>query len=71
MTGFASVKNDLNDNCGHNQHNLYTLAAEDDEAGAVVEVVFDADVCEAGGGEEGGGFDAEGFVDFDYAGAVC
>ena len=47
------------------------LASEDDEAGAVVEVVFDADVCEAGGGEESGGFRAEGFIDFDYAGAVC
>ena len=47
------------------------LAAEDDKAGAVVEVVFDADVCEAGGGEESGGFRAEGFIDFDYAHAVC
>ena len=44
---------------------------EDDEAGAVVQVVFYAHVSEAGGCEEGGGFDAEGFVDFDYAGAVC
>lgn len=47
------------------------LSAEDDETGAVVQVVFDADVSEAGGCEEGGGFGTEGLVDFDYAGAVC
>ena len=133
VTGLPSVKNDLNDNCGHNEHRhdypeiicfkhilssyplspdsqitintpMFTksalsclasfspttlhencrlrcllqhlrrhcvLAAEDYETGAVVEVVFDAHVSEAGGCEEGGGFDAEGFIDFDYAGAVC
>ena len=47
------------------------LAAEDDEAGTVVQVVFYAHVSKAGGCEEGGGFDAEGFVDFYYANAVC
>ena len=46
---------------------LEVLSAENHKARTIVEIVFDSDIIETGFGEEGGSFDAKGFVNFDYA----